>query len=299
MLHNNRYNPYSFLQSKQAVLVAVIFALLNFVFIWQGIDSMFSEEVNHKNTIFRLLLIALIFVCLILFFVYIWLLNKRNENELLKNELQENETNLNEIKNELYNEIRNELICEFDNALIEVNEIKRKLEQKRNEIISEQNEIKENLAFELFRTKQINESMKAQNENSITIPHDYDCKRNRFVFVEQKGNNGNTAYQYAYYEIDTQKDMLIIGKANFNRKIAQTSEKRDSMGRKVADIIQYAADCIEVFIQAEVPFSQISEPYKTAICLGSLKTETAQNILKQLADNAKLQQNTNDTILLE
>ena len=116
--------------------------------------------------------------------------------------------------------------------------------------------------------------------NPNFTPSDYSTeKRNRIVFVQQKGANGQTAYEYAYYEVLNNK--LIIGKANFKRKLYSTSDKKDSLNRMIGIEDVYTSDNITVCRLFEIELNRIPYPYNIAVQLGCLQTDTVLRLAKE------------------
>jgi hypothetical protein len=118
----------------------------------------------------------------------------------------------------------------------------------------------------------------SEREKNPSFPIDYDFNRNRIVFVQQKGANGQTAYEYAFYEVSG--DELILGKANFVRKLFKSETKSTTNGAYVGELVTYHTE-LTVLEQRRVKLNTIPEPHRTAIQLGALKTETFLSLYKQ------------------
>lgn len=240
--------------SKRAISLAFFCCIIVFIFVWQGVESMFAEMADHKNTLVRILILCFMIAITSVFAIYMWLYTVNQKMRAIT-----------EYAKSAYSSAEYEIRKEYEDAYASH--------------IAEVLQSHESLEWEKKRYEQLiaKESKKAGGE--ISIPLDYSMDRNRIVFVQQKGANGQTVYEYAYYEVLNNK--LIIGKASFKRNLYSTQDKRDGLNRMIGVEDIYTSDKITVYKQLELNINDIPEPYRTAIQLGSLKTETVLSLSKE------------------
>ena len=157
--------------------------------------------------------------------------------------------------------------------------IRREFDEKYLNQMGEISQMIETLEWQKAQYEKLISKVVSNRKQEISIPIDYSMDRNRIVFIQQKGANGQTVYEYAYYEV--LNDKLIVGKANFKRKLYSTQDKRDSLNRMIGVEDAYTTDIITVYKQLELNVNDIPQPYRTAIQLGALKTETVLSLSKQ------------------
>lgn len=246
-----QYHVNKLAYSRRAIILAFLSCIFLFIFIWQGVESMTNEVVSHKNTLVRLLLLSFLLLTTLSFAIFFWL-----------NSVYAKMRAATEYAKTIHESVEERIRIEYENQL--------------NARMSELSQLTENLEWEKQRYEKLN---KPNSNGNVNIPIDYSMDRNRLVFVQQKGANGQTVYEYAYYEVLNTK--LIIGKASFKRRLYSTQDKRDSLNRMIGVEDTYSSDKLTVYKQLELNINDIPEPYRTAIQLGSLKTETVLSLAKQ------------------
>lgn len=248
-----QYHVNKLAYSKRAITLAFFSCIIVFVFVWQGVESMTSELIDHKNTLVRLLILTFMLGITAIFAIYFWLYTNYQKMKVAV-----------EYAKTVYESVEIEIRKEYEEAY--------------SEAMAELSQLNESLEWEKKRYEQLIAKTNKRTGNETSIPIDYSMDRNRIVFVQQKGANGQTVYEYAYYEVLNNK--LIIGKAGFKRKLYSTQDKRDSLNRMIGVEDIYTSDKITVYKQLELNINDIPEPYRTAIQFGSLKTETVLSLVK-------------------
>lgn len=249
---SNMYNHFlqNIISSKKAIYVALLCFFLIFIFIWQGVETMLLGAVETKNTVVRIFVIITLFVSIFGYVAYLWVCSMREKIDVFTDYVA-TVTDEAEIK-------ANEAFLDKEKALV-----------SEAESLFEELYLHKNNYEKLI--KQALEKRKKQDKvGEITLPFDYSFNRDRFILTQQKGANGQTVYSYAYYEL--KGDKLTIGKANFDRVIDSVN-----FGQKIdSDICK-----LKIYTQAVYDINLIPSPYKEAIQLGILQTETILTLCKQ------------------
>lgn len=212
------------------------------------------DVVDVKNTIVRLFIIVFIVLLSIVMSAYFWVFGMIEKHRLALDYVH----------------------VAYDN--VEAT-IRTQIEKEYAQMFGEAQGILESLEWEKQRYEKLNEKNKPIGVNA-NLPIDTSFnKRNSIVFIEQKGANGATAYDYSYYEILNEN--VIIGRANFQRQFAGSTNKMDSMNRMKGVIDTWVTSGITVYKQLEIPLDIVPEMYKLPIRLGTLKVDTLLSLAKQ------------------
>ncbi len=247
-------------RSRKAIIMALMSCMVVFIFVWQGVESMINAGASYQNTLFRVFILCVFLMFTVFMALYIWAKNIYGKMSVAE-----------EYALHVHESVHSE--------------VKQEYEDYCNELFAEMVEKAEQYELIKMRYQSMIQAKQADKKNEVSIPLDYSLPRNRVIFVKQNGANGQTAYEYAYYEIAN--DNLIVGKANMKRKIHSTENKRDSMNRMIGTEDVYTCEYITVYKQLELKLSTIPEPYRTAIQLGALKTETILSLAKKWGKNVE------------
>lgn len=238
------------INSKKAIYVALLCFFVIFMFIWQGVETMLIGAVETKNTVVRIFVIIALFVSIFGYVAYLWVCSMREKIDVFTDYVA----------------------TVTDEAEMKANEA---LFDKEKALVSEAESVLEELYlhknnYEKLIKEALNKRKREDKIGEITLPFDYSFNRDKFVLTQQKGANGQTVYSYAYYELKGNK--LTVGKANFDRVIDSVNfaQKIDS------DICK-----LKIYTQAIYNIDLIPSPYKEAIQLGILQTETVLTLCKQ------------------
>ena len=241
-------------KSKRVLMLSIISCLILFVFLWQGVESMVNGVSNQQNTFFRVFILCLFLGFFVAMALYIWTKNIYGKMEVAV-----------EYAKTVHESVAIDINADY--------------EERCKELFAEMEEKAEQYEFLKSRYEKLIQQKVQGKSNEVSIPIDYSLPRNRIVFIKQNGANGQTAYEYAYYEVAG--NMLIIGKANFTRTLHSTEHKRDSLNRMIGTEDVFTCEYITVYKQLEMKLSEIPEPYKTAIQLGAMKTDTVISLAKK------------------
>ena len=242
-----QYHVNNLATSRRAILLAVLSCLVVFLFVWQGVDSMFSVVAIKQHTLLRLIILSSILLSAIVFGFYVWTKTLNDKAKVL----EAYANSLEEVNAAAFDEESKVLLAQLHQAIEETEFMKRNLQNPTSK------------------------------ENTITIPFNLPIeKRNCMVFRQQKGANGQTVYEYSYIEVIN--GIVIIGRANISMKLYSTSDKRDSFNRMVGIEEKYTSDSIVICKLIEYPLDAIPDPYKHAIVFGAINIDTALSVIRKL-----------------
>ncbi len=242
------------LLSKKTLIIFVVFALFNLIFIWAGIENMFFGQISENiSTRFIAIFFLISFVIYLVVGFYVKNINEKY-SELLAN----------------YEGIQKQ----YENDYLQfVQDFQKDIESNLATEFEQMELMKMRTNLELQKARKKNELLKS-NENTINVECSNYVESERIVFVKQ---SKNSTYTHAFFQFS--QGFLHVGKANFEFSLAGSENAQNGT------ILRYMVKDFLFYETIKVPIDLVPNEYINAIRLGTITTEKVASLVSELGIN--------------